>query len=72
MHDPNSKTSAVEPIACSIRDGASALGISPATLRRQYIQTGRLTVFKSGNRSLIKVQQLKDIAAQLPEAGQSR
>ncbi len=61
-------TAPIEPVNCSIRDGAKIIGISTATLRRQYINTGKIVVYKCGHRSLLKVARIKEIAERLPEA----
>ncbi len=61
-------TAPIEPVNCSIRDGAKIVGVSPATLRRKYINTGELPVYKCGVRSLVKVARCKQIAECLPTA----
>ena len=58
---------AIERMYCGIRTGANALDVSPSTVRRKFIDTGKVRVYKLGNRSLLKWPELKQAVEELLE-----
>jgi excisionase family DNA binding protein len=57
----------LEPLLCSIKAGSALLGVSGRFII-DAIAMGKISAVKTGRRTLLKVDSLKEYAASLPAA----